>query len=64
MGRATLPRGPALEVELTDLFLPILPAMIAGLAMVLVMAVRLGRIERARLADGVKAGDPDLSRQP
>ena len=40
----------ALEVELTDLFLPILPAMIAGLAMVLVMAMRLGRIERARLA--------------
>ncbi len=49
----------ALEVELTDLFLPILPAMIAGLAMVLVIAVRLGRIARARLADGVKAGDPD-----
>ena len=37
----------ALEVELTDLFLPILPAMIAGLAMVLVMAVTAGS-NRAR----------------
>ena len=39
----------ALQVSPTALFLPVVPAMLAGLAGVFVFAVRIGRRERARL---------------
>jgi CitMHS family citrate-Mg2+:H+ or citrate-Ca2+:H+ symporter len=49
----------ALEVELADIFLPILPAMVAGLAAVLALAIRMGRLERARLARAQPSTDAD-----
>jgi CitMHS family citrate-Mg2+:H+ or citrate-Ca2+:H+ symporter len=45
----------ALHVSATDIFVPAIPAMIAGLAGVFLCAVHLGRRERARLA-GVAPG--------
>ncbi|GAA2401341.1 citrate transporter CitH [Actinomadura vinacea] len=55
----------ALKLDSSDLFVPVLPAMIAGIAWVLLAAFLIGRRERARLqAEGrpeidLEAGGPD-----
>jgi citrate-Mg2+:H+ or citrate-Ca2+:H+ symporter, CitMHS family len=51
-GGPTTRAAAALEVGATTLFVPVIPAMVAGLITVFVCAVRLGRQERRRIADG------------
>jgi CitMHS family citrate-Mg2+:H+ or citrate-Ca2+:H+ symporter len=49
-GGPTARAAAALQVAMADLFPPVLPAMLAGLAGVFLIAVRLGRQERVRIA--------------
>lgn len=44
----------ALDVPVSSIFLPLLPAMAAGLVTVFLLAARLGRQERARLAQSAR----------
>ena len=53
-GGPTARAAAALHVEATDIFLPMLPSLAAGLVVIFVFAVLLGRSERRRLA----AADP------
>jgi len=48
-GGPTTRAATSLQAGMDDLFLPIIPAMLAGMVMVFVFAVRIGRLERARL---------------
>ena len=55
----------ALDLESSDVFLPVLPAMIAGIAWVLFAAYMIGRKERRRIGvagDDSSAIDPTLDR--
>ena len=49
-GGPTARAAAALHVEATDIFLPMLPSLAAGLVVIFVFAVLLGRSERRRLA--------------
>ncbi|MDO4918120.1 CitMHS family transporter [Kocuria sp.] len=49
-GGPTARAAAALKVEATDIFLPMLPSLAAGLVVIFVFAVMLGRSERRRLA--------------
>lgn len=50
----------ALKLDGSDIFLPVLPAMVAGIAWVLLAAYLIGRRERARLAEqGEALPDPE-----
>jgi len=42
----------SLQTSTSDLFLPLVPALIGGMAVVFLFAIRLGRLERARLSAG------------
>jgi len=42
----------SLQTTTSDLFLPLFPALIGGMIVVLLFAIRLGRLERARLSAG------------
>jgi CitMHS family citrate-Mg2+:H+ or citrate-Ca2+:H+ symporter len=48
----------ALQTGATDLFVPLVPALIVGMVVVFLFAVRLGRLERVRLA----SSDPIVDR--
>ncbi|MFG2007187.1 CitMHS family transporter [Spirillospora sp. NPDC048911] len=55
----------ALKMDSSDIFRPVLPAMIAGIVWVLVAAYFIGRRERARLVEeGVTLPDPDAGTGP
>ena len=54
-GGPTARAAAALKVEVSDIFVPMIPAMIAGALWVLFVAWLLGRRERDRLAGGVTA---------
>jgi citrate-Mg2+:H+ or citrate-Ca2+:H+ symporter, CitMHS family len=56
-GGPTTRAATALQVGTTELFLPIVPAMIVGLVVVFVCAARIGRLERQRLATAPAAID-------
>jgi CitMHS family citrate-Mg2+:H+ or citrate-Ca2+:H+ symporter len=49
-GGPTTRAATSLQVNMSDLFLPVVPAMVVGMAAVFVCAVHLGRRERTRLA--------------
>jgi citrate-Mg2+:H+ or citrate-Ca2+:H+ symporter, CitMHS family len=51
-GGPTTRAATALQVSATQLFVPVIPAMVAGMIGVFVFAVRIGRHERRRLARG------------
>ena len=51
-GGPTTRAATALQVGATQLFVPVIPAMVAGMAGVFVFAIRIGRLERRRLASG------------
>jgi CitMHS family citrate-Mg2+:H+ or citrate-Ca2+:H+ symporter len=52
----------ALQTSTSDLFVPLIPALVAGMVVVFVCAVRLGRLERARLAsDGGPGRRPPVT---
>ena len=53
----------ALQTSTSDLFVPLIPALVAGMVVVFVCAVRLGRLERARLASDGGRDRPRPSRQ-
>ena len=69
-GGPTTRAAAALEIGATELFVPVIPAMLVGMAGVFVFALRLGRAERARLAgspafvDVEDAGEPASSLPP
>ncbi|NPV43800.1 MAG: citrate transporter [Firmicutes bacterium] len=50
-GGPTLRAATALEMPVTELFNPVLPSLLAGLAFVLFIAYRLGKREKQRLGD-------------
>ena len=52
-GGPTTRAATVLEISAARLFVPVIPAMIVGLAGVFVLAVRIGRQERRRLTEGV-----------
>ena len=49
-GGPTTRAATALQVSATQLFVPVIPAMVAGMVGVFVFAIRIGRLERRRLA--------------
>ena len=49
-GGPTTRAATALQVGATQLFVPVIPAMVAGLVGVFVFAIRIGRLERQRIA--------------
>jgi CitMHS family citrate-Mg2+:H+ or citrate-Ca2+:H+ symporter len=51
-GGPTTRAATALQVSATQLFVPVIPAMVAGMVAVFVFAMRIGRLERRRLARG------------
>ena len=51
-GGPTTRAATALQVGATQLFVPVIPAMVAGMVGVFVFAMRIGRLERRRLASG------------
>ena len=56
-GGPTTRAAASLEVSASALFLPVTPAMLVGMAGVFVFAIRLGRLERARLGRAADAED-------
>lgn len=48
-GGPTTRAAAALQIDATELFVPVIPAMIAGMVGVFVFAMRIGRLERQRL---------------
>ena len=60
-GGPTLRAATVLQVDVLDLFRPLLPALVAGLVTVLSLAAWLGRSERRRLA---AAGTPAVEMNP
>lgn len=65
-GGPTTRAAAALQVPMSDLFVPVVPAFLAGMAVVFALAVHLGRRERARLAVDAatsrEAAGPDPAR--
>ncbi len=51
-GGPTTRAATALQVSATGLFVPVIPAMIAGMAGVFLLAIRIGRLERQRISLG------------
>ena len=51
-GGPTTRAATALQVSATQLFVPVIPAMLAGMVGVFLFAMRIGRLERRRLARG------------
>ncbi|MBM41654.1 MAG: citrate transporter [Acidobacteria bacterium] len=60
-GGPTLRAATVLQVDVLDLFRPLLPSLVAGLVTVLALAAWLGRSERRRLA---AAGTPSVETNP
>jgi citrate-Mg2+:H+ or citrate-Ca2+:H+ symporter, CitMHS family len=58
-GGPTTRAATVLQVSATELFVPVIPAMLVGMVGVFVFAWRIGRRERARLASGAADLPPD-----
>ena len=58
-GGPTTRAATALQVSATQLFVPVIPAMLAGMVGVFVFAMRIGQHERRRLARGPLLLDPE-----
>jgi CitMHS family citrate-Mg2+:H+ or citrate-Ca2+:H+ symporter len=56
-GGPTTRAAAALQVSMTDLFVPLIPPMLVGLAAVFVFAASIGRQERRRLASAVTSAE-------